>query len=106
MAHGRRVDGGRRSGGHDREAAGDASRLAHPAGRGARLGGRAADDRRIRLPPRTRRPTIVTTESEAVPLVLFLALAALFAVLGLFLLLRPGRTAAFFADADARRRFR
>jgi hypothetical protein len=48
----------------------------------------------------------VTTESEAVPLVLFLALAALFAVLGLFLLLRPGRTAAFFADADARRRFR
>ncbi|WP_285116105.1 hypothetical protein [Leifsonia sp. fls2-241-R2A-40a] len=48
----------------------------------------------------------MTTESEAVPLVLFLALAALFGVLGVFLLLRPGRTAAFFADADARRRFR
>ncbi|MDR6971128.1 hypothetical protein [Leifsonia shinshuensis] len=46
------------------------------------------------------------TESEVVPLVLFLALAGLFAVLGVFLLMRPGRAAAFFADQDARTRFR
>nr|WP_089916640.1 hypothetical protein [Leifsonia soli] len=46
------------------------------------------------------------TESEVVPLVLFLALAALFALLGLFLVLRPGRSAEFFADEDAHRRFR
>ncbi|MET3568123.1 hypothetical protein ABIC47_003639 [Leifsonia sp. 563] len=48
----------------------------------------------------------MTTESEVVPLVLFLALAALFALLGLFLLLRPDRSAEFFADEDAHRRFR
>ena len=48
----------------------------------------------------------MSTESEVVPLVLFLALAALFAVLGLFLLLRPDRSAEFFADEDARRRLR
>lgn len=46
------------------------------------------------------------TESEVVPLVLFLVLAALFGLLGLFLLLRPGSAAAFFADDEARRRFR
>lgn len=49
---------------------------------------------------------VLQTESEVVPLVLFLALAALFGLLGLFLLLRPGNAAAFFADAEARRRFR
>jgi len=48
----------------------------------------------------------MTTESEVVPLVLFLALAVLFALLGLFLLLRPDRSAEFFADEDAHRRFR
>jgi hypothetical protein len=48
----------------------------------------------------------VTTESEVVPLVLFLALAALFALLGLFLLLRPDRSAEFFSEEDAHRRFR
>ncbi|MDN4615841.1 hypothetical protein P5G50_15420 [Leifsonia sp. F6_8S_P_1B] len=40
------------------------------------------------------------------PLVLFLALAGLFTLLGVYLLLRPGSAAAFFADAEARRRFR
>lgn len=48
----------------------------------------------------------MTTESEIVPLVLFVVLAALFALLGLFLVLRPGNAAAFFADGEARRRFR
>lgn len=45
-------------------------------------------------------------QTEVVPLVLFLALAVLFAVLGVFCLVRPGRAAAFFADEDARRPFR
>ncbi|TDP99503.1 MULTISPECIES: hypothetical protein [unclassified Leifsonia] len=48
----------------------------------------------------------MTTESEVVPLVLFLALAALFALLGLFLLLRPDRSAEFFSEEDSHRRFR
>jgi hypothetical protein len=48
----------------------------------------------------------MTTESEVVPLALFVALAALFALLGLFLILRPRSAAAFFADAEARRRLR
>ncbi|SEH92259.1 MULTISPECIES: hypothetical protein [unclassified Leifsonia] len=48
----------------------------------------------------------VTAGSDVVPLVLFVVLAALFALLGLLLILRPGRASAFFADADARRRFR
>jgi len=46
------------------------------------------------------------TESEVVPLVLFVVLAALFGLLGLFLVVRPGSASAFFADAEARRRFR
>lgn len=41
-----------------------------------------------------------------VPLVLFLLLAALFVVFGGYLLRRPERAAAFFADRDARERFR
>ena len=49
---------------------------------------------------------MVRVENEVVPLVLFLALAVLFAALGMFCLLRPGRAAAFFADDDARRPFR
>ncbi|MFP3465914.1 hypothetical protein [Leifsonia sp. SIMBA_070] len=44
--------------------------------------------------------------SEVVPLVLFLALAVLFGVLGVLFLARPARTAAFFADEDARKRLR
>lgn len=48
----------------------------------------------------------VTAGSDVVPLVLFVVLAALFALLGMLLWLRPGRASAFFADADARRRFR
>ncbi|WP_348788286.1 hypothetical protein [Leifsonia sp. NPDC080035] len=43
---------------------------------------------------------------ELLPLVLFLALAVLFAVFGLYLLRRPERAAALFADRDARRAFR
>jgi UPF0716 family protein affecting phage T7 exclusion len=49
---------------------------------------------------------VVRAGSEVVPLALFLALAVLFAVLGAFFLARPGRTAAFFADRDARQPFR
>ena len=49
---------------------------------------------------------MVRVETEIVPLVLFLTLAVLFAALGVFCLVRPGRAAAFFADADARRPFR
>jgi hypothetical protein len=45
-------------------------------------------------------------DGDVVPLVLFLVLAGLFALLGVFLVARPGSAAAFFADADARRRFR
>lgn len=37
---------------------------------------------------------------------LFLALAALFVVFGMYLLLRPGRAAVLFADRDARHAFR
>jgi hypothetical protein len=43
---------------------------------------------------------------EAVPLVLFVVLAALFAVFGLFFVLRPDRAAIFFADERSRGRFR
>ncbi|MEV8212384.1 hypothetical protein [Leifsonia sp. NPDC077715] len=49
---------------------------------------------------------MVRVETEAAPLALFLALAVLFTVLGVVLLVRPGRAAAFFADEDARRPFR
>ena len=49
---------------------------------------------------------MVRVETEALPLALFLALAVLFAVLGVVFLLRPERAAAFFADEDARRPFR
>ncbi|MGO4300731.1 hypothetical protein [Leifsonia sp. RAF41] len=49
---------------------------------------------------------MVRVESEVVPLALFVALAVLFAALGVFCLLRPERAAAFFADEDARRPFR
>ncbi|GIT80553.1 hypothetical protein LLS1_22220 [Leifsonia sp. LS1] len=45
-------------------------------------------------------------ETDLVPLVLFLALAALFCALGGYLLLRPARAAAFFADEGERGRFR
>ena len=43
---------------------------------------------------------------EVLPLVVFLALAVLFAVFGLYLLRRPERAAALFADRDARNAFR
>jgi hypothetical protein len=49
---------------------------------------------------------MVRAGTEVVPLALFLALAVLFAVLGVFFLLRPERAAAFFADEGARERFR
>ncbi|WP_431218417.1 hypothetical protein [Leifsonia xyli] len=49
---------------------------------------------------------MVQAGSEIVPLALFVALAVLFAVLGGFFLLRPERAVAFFADGDARKRFR
>ena len=49
---------------------------------------------------------MVRVGTEVAPLALFLALAALFAVLGIVFLLRPERAAAFFADEDARRPFR
>ncbi|CAM5346856.1 hypothetical protein [Leifsonia shinshuensis] len=43
---------------------------------------------------------------ELVPLGVFLLLAALFAVFGGYLLRRPERAAALFADRDARETFR
>lgn len=45
-------------------------------------------------------------DGDGVPLVLFLVLAGLFVVLGVYLLARPGRAAALFADRDARHAFR
>jgi hypothetical protein len=49
---------------------------------------------------------IVDAGAEFVPLALFLVLAALFCALGVYLLVRPDRAAAFFADEDSRGRFR
>lgn len=43
---------------------------------------------------------------EVVPLGVFLLLAGLFVVFGGYLLRRPERAAALFADRDARERFR
>lgn len=43
---------------------------------------------------------------EVVPLGVFLLLAGLFIVFGAYLLRRPERAAALFADRDARERFR
>jgi hypothetical protein len=45
-------------------------------------------------------------DGDVGPLILFLALAGLFTFLGVYLALRPHSAASFFADAEARRRFR
>lgn len=50
--------------------------------------------------------TAAGVPAELVPLGVFLLLAALFVVLGAYLLRRPERAAALFADRDARQRFR
>lgn len=47
----------------------------------------------------------VDAGTEFVPLALFLALAALFTALGGYLLVRPARAAAFFADEETRGTF-
>jgi hypothetical protein len=47
----------------------------------------------------------VDARVDLLPLALFLVLAALFTALGVYLLARPARAAAFFADEGARGRF-
>lgn len=50
--------------------------------------------------------TAATVPAELLPLGLFLVLAALFTVFGAYLLRRPERAAALFADREARHAFR
>ena len=50
--------------------------------------------------------TAASIPAELLPLGLFLLLAALFTVFGAYLLRRPARAAALFADREARHAFR